>query len=182
LLLVSDLDELLPLPASAQPEGRIEGYLQIDFSVTAGALLHIARPRVLGAVEVVRGGSRTVLPLVGSRDIAERSFLQVAHSDRPDSYMSTSLSILNPGPETAMVTLRVFDPAGRPSSPERIVSIVPGSRLSGSLEAEWLLDPRFTQAGGHLQVISDRPVISFALFTGRNGQYVSAIAARPGSP
>ncbi|MDE0200371.1 MAG: hypothetical protein OXK78_19350 [Caldilineaceae bacterium] len=182
LLLVSDLDELLPLPASAQPEGRIEGYLQLDFSVTAGVLLHIARPRVLGAVEVVRGGSRTVLPLVGSRDIAERSFLQVAHSERPDSYMSTSLSILNPGPETAMVRLRVFDPAGRPSSPERIVSIVPGSRLSGSLEAEWLLDPRFTQAGGHLQVISDRPVISFALFTGRNGQYLSAIAARPGSP
>ena len=81
-----------------------------------------------------------------------------------------------------MVRLRVFDPAGRPSSAERIVSIVPGSRLSGSLEAEWLLDPRFTQAGGHLQVISDRPVISFALFTGRNGQYLSAIAARPGSP
>ena len=182
LLLVSDLDELLPLPASAQPEGRIEGYLQLDFSVTAGVLLHIARPRVLGAVEVVRGGSRTVLPLVGSRDIPERSFLQVAHSDRPDSYMSTSLSILNPGPETAMVRLRVFDPAGRPSSAERIVSIVPGNRLSGSLEAEWLLDPRFTQAGGHLQVISDRPVISFALFTGRNGQYLSAIAARPGSP
>ena len=182
LLLVSDLDELLPLPASAQPEGRIEGYLKLDFSVTAGVLLHIARPRVLGAVEVVRGGSRTVLPLVGSRDIPERSFLQVAHSERPDSYMSTSLSILNPGSETAMVRLRVFDPAGRPRSAERIVSIVPGSRLSGSLEAEWLLDPRFTQAGGHLQVISDRPVISFALFTGRNGQYLSAIAARPGSP
>ena len=81
-----------------------------------------------------------------------------------------------------MVRLRGCDPAGRPSAPERIVSIVPGSRLSGSLEAEWLLDPRFTQAGGHLQVISDRPVISFALFTGRNGQYLSAIAARPGSP
>ena len=182
LLLAGNLGELLQLPASEQREGRLEGYLQLDASVTAGVLLHLVRPRVLGAVEVVRGGSRTVLPLVGPEDTATRSFLQVAHSESPDSYMTTSLSILNPGPQTAMVTLRVYDPAGRPSAPDRIVSIVPGGRLGGSLEAQWPLDPQFTQVGGHLQVISDRPVISFALFRGRNGQYLSAISARPGSP
>ncbi len=182
LLLVSDVGALLQLPPSAQQEGLIEGYLQLDFSVTAGPLHHFAKPRVLGAVEVVRGGNRTVLPLVGPEDRPARSFLQVAHSDRPDSHMFTSLSILNPGPQTAMVTLRVFDPTGRQSAPERILSIAPGSRLSGSLEAEWLLDPQFKQVGGHLQIISDRPVISFALLSGRNGQYLSAITSRPGSP
>ena len=182
LLLVSDLGAWLPLPASMPQDNLVEGYLQLDFSVTAGPLHHLAVPRVLGAVEIVRGAARTVLPVVAAGDGPTRSFLQVAHSDRPDSHMSTSLSILNPGPQTAMVTLRAFEKTGRRSAPERTLSIVPGGRLSGSLEAERFFGPRFKQVGGHVQVISDQPVISFALFSGRNGQYLSAIAARPGSP
>ena len=178
LLLAADVGELLSLNPTTRQDGLLEGYLQLDFSVTRGQLRIFASPRVLGAVAVVRDGARTVLPLAAAEGSLNSSFLQVAHSELPGSNMYTALWILNPGPETAMVRVRVFDQTGDPSSSERILAIVPGARCCGELEEPLLFGPTFRQVGGHLQVSSDRPVISFAVFGDRAGQFLVAIPGR----
>ncbi len=182
LLLAGDVDELLSLSATTRQDSLLEGYLQLDFSVTRGPALLFASPRVLGAVAVARGGARTVLPLAAAAGSLNSSFLQVAHSESPDSNMYTALWILNPGLETAMVRVRVFDRTGRPSALERILAIAAGTRRGGELEAPLLFGPAFLQVGGHMQVSSDRPVISSAVFGDRGGQFLAAIPGRPTFP
>ena len=182
LLLADDVGELLSLSPTTRQDGLLEGYLQLDFSVTRGPALLFARPRVLGAVAVTRGGARTVLPLAAASGSLNSSFLQVAHTGQADGNMYTALWILNPGPETAMVRVRVFDQTGRPGTSERILAIAPGVRNGGELEDPLLFGPAFRQVGGHLQVSSDRPVISFAVFGDRAGQFLTAIPGRPTLP
>ncbi len=182
LLLADDVGELLSLSPTTQQDGLLEGYLQLDFSVTRGPALLFARPRVLGAVAVTRGGARTVLPLAAASGSLNSSFLQVAHTGQTDGNMYTALWILNPGPETAMVRVRVFDQTGRPGASERILAIAPGVRNGGELEDPLLFGAAFRQVGGHLQVSSDRPVISFAVFGDRAGQFLAAIPGRPTLP
>ena len=167
---------------TTRQDGLLEGYLQLDFSVTRGPALLFARPRVLGAVAVTRGGARTVLPLAAASGSLNSSFLQVVHTGQADGNMYTALWILNPGPETAMVKVRVFDQSGRPSASERILAIAPGVRNGGELEDPLLFGAAFRQVGGHLQVSSDRPVISFAVFGDRAGQFLAAIPGRPTFP
>ncbi|MDE0292950.1 MAG: hypothetical protein OXI93_02045 [Bryobacterales bacterium] len=182
LLLVDEVGELLQLPPSTRQDGGTEGYLQLDFELVSGPLLPFAKPQAWGAVALARSGARTVLPLVEAGGGSRRtSFLQVAHGDEGDDNMFTALSILNPGPETALATVRVFDREGRQSG-RRILSIAPGVRHSGELDESSLFGPAFRQVGGHLQVHSDRPVISFALFGDRDGQFLAAIPGRPGIP
>ena len=182
LLLVGDVGELLHLQPSLQPDGLLEGYLQLDAELIAGPLVTFATPRMSGAVAVERGGARTVLPLLEAEDRQTTSFLQVAHSDEGDNNIFTTLSLLNPGPQTALVTLRVFDSTGRLSAPERIESLAPGARLSGELGEFSFFGPAFRQLGGHLQVLSDRPLISFAMFGDGGGQFLAAIPGREGIP
>ena len=182
LLLAGDLGELLSLSPTTRQDSLLEGYLQLDFSLTRGPALLFARPRVLGAVAVTRGGARTVLPLAAASGSLNSSFLQVAHTGQSDGNMYTALWILNPGPETAMVRVRVFDQTGRLSASERILAIAPGVRNGGELEDPLLFGPAFRQVGGHLQVSSDRPVISFAVFGDRAGQFLAAIPGRPTFP
>ena len=182
LLLAGDVDELLSLSPTTRQDGLLEGYLQLDFSVTRGPAVLFAAPRVLGAVAVARGGARTVLPLAAAAGSLNSSFSQVAHSEQPDSNIYTALWILNPGPETALARVRVFDRTGRPSASERSLAIAPGARRGGELEEPLLFGPAFRQVGGHLQVSSDRPVISFAVFGDRGGQFLAAIPSRPTFP
>ena len=180
--LAGDAGALLDLDPATREDGLIEGYLQLDFSVVRGPARIFAAPQVLGAVAVAQGGARTALPLVEPEGRRTTSFLQVAHSDEGDINLFTALSILNPGPETALVRLRVFDRTGRRSAADRIFSIAAGSRHSGALGESTFFGPRFRQVGGHLQVVSDRPVISFAVFGDRGGQFLAAIPGRTGIP
>ena len=182
MLLADDVGEMLSLNPTMRQDGLLEGYLQLDFLVTRGPALLFARPRVLGAVSVAHGGARTVLPLAEAAGSLNISFLQVAHSELPGSNMYTALWILNPGLETAVVRVRVFDQTGRSSAAERILAIAPGVRSGGKLEDPLLFGPAFRQVGGHLQVSSDRPVISFAVFGDRGGQFLAAIPGRPTFP
>ena len=180
--LAGDAGALLDLDPATREDGLIEGYLQLDFSVVRGPARIFAAPQVLGAVAVAQGGARTALPLVEPEGRRTTSFLQVAHSDEGDINLFTALSILNLGPETALVRLRVFDRTGRRSTADRIFSIAAGSRRSGALGESTFFGARFRQVGGHLQVVSDRPVISFAVFGDRGGQFLAAIPSRTGIP
>ena len=179
LLLSVGVGELLQLDPSTQPHGLIEGYLKLDFRVTRGPLLPFASPRVVGAVTLVNGGGRTVLPLAAAGGKLSAAFLHVAHGPL-ESDPITALSILNPGAETAAVTLRAFDRRGRSSAVEQTFEVAPGGRRIGLLDL--FFDSQFTQRGGRLQVVSDRPVISFAVFGDRDLQSLSVIPSRAGSP
>ena len=179
LLLTGGVGELLPLDPSTQPHGLIEGYLKLDFSVTRGPLLPFASPRVVGAVTLVNGGGRTVLPLAAPGSDLSAAFLHVAHGPL-ESDPVTALSILNPGLEAATVTVRAYDRRGRSSAAEQTFEIAPGSRRIGLLAL--FFDSQFTQRGGRMEVVSDRPVISFAVFGDRDLQSLSVIPRRAGSP
>ena len=132
---------------------------------------------MVGAVTLVNGGGRTVLPLAAGGQMSA-TFLHVAHGPLESDPM-TALSILNPGAETASVTLRAFDRRGRSSAAEQTFEIAPGSRRVGLLAL--FFDSQFSQMGGRMQVVSDRPVISFAVFGDRDLQSLSVIPRRAGS-
>ena len=178
LLLSVGVGELLPLDTSTQPRGLMEGYLKLDFSVTSGPLLPISSPRVVGAVTLANGGGRTVLPLAAAGGKLSATFLHVAHGPL-ESDPITALSILNPGLETVTVTLRAFDRKGQTSAAERTLEIAPGSRRIGLLDL--FFGTQFAQQGGRMEVVSDRPVISFAVFGDRDLQFLSAIPSPAGS-
>ena len=179
LLLSVEVGELLPLDHAKRAHGLIEGYLKFDFWVTRGSLLPFAVPRVVGAVTLVNGGGRTVLPLAAGGGKLSATFLHVAHGPLENDPM-TALSILNPGAETASVTLRAFDRRGRSSAAEQTFEIAPGSRRIGLVDL--FFGSQFAQQGGRMEVVSDRPVISFAVFGDRDLQSLSVIPRRAGGP
>ena len=181
-LLVGDVGELLNLDPSSQQDGLIDGYLKLDLS----QIIRDYPPaphssQVLGAVAFTQGDARAVLPLL-ARGRKVTSFLQVAQTTQPEIGLFTGLSILNPDSETVTVRLRVFDQKGQPSAPERIFQMAPGSRRIGLLAEDPFFGPTFMQVGGHFQVISDEPVISFALFGDWNLDFLSAIQGQIGIP
>ncbi len=84
----------------------------------------------------------------------------------------TGLTLLNPGPRTALVSLEVFtaDGALRATSFLELKAGVKTARLLPEL-----LGASFIQAGGFIRVRSNQPVFGFELFGGQTLEYLSAV-------
>jgi hypothetical protein len=88
--------------------------------------------------------------------------------------MFTGVAILNAGDEEATVTVEIYDEDGNQrgsrerklAARTRVVDILSGTELFG---------PGFEQSKGHIKLLSDRPVMSFALFGGNDLRFMSAI-------
>jgi len=162
-LFVGKVRDLLGLdPTGLDPE-FFTGYLDLDLG---GA-------DVVGVVTFsgTQGQYRATLPMVKSGRTAA-SFLHVAQSNQLGYF--TGLAILNAEPQATSVTVRAFDTVGNQSAETQFV-LEAGMRMVEMLNEENYFGAGFSQVGGHLQVISTTPVVTYVLFGDFNSQVLSAV-------
>ncbi|UCF39062.1 MAG: DUF11 domain-containing protein [Acidobacteriota bacterium] len=162
------VQNLLHLPAEV-----ITGYLIIDFDATGSSQGASDGVAVQGFVTFTTGGAKTLaaLPLRESGD-SDSKFLHVAQSQ--EFRLFTGLAILNPGGTATDVTVRVFDEDGQLTAERTITDLGGGHRVL-KLLAEFLEEPGFEAVGGHFEVVSESPVVVFALFGDAHQRYLAAI-------
>ncbi|MDA2924300.1 hypothetical protein MYX65_06525 [Acidobacteria bacterium AH-259-L09] len=181
-LFVGDIQELLDLDtARLQQSEAISGYLQLELvSLSPAAKLFGTSANVSGAVSFTgnEGKFRSTLPMIKSGRTAT-TFLQVAQSDKVG--MFTGLAILNTTSETATVTVRAFHARGYQTA-ETQFELAARNRVVDLLNGEKFFGAKFSQIGGHLQVSSSVPVVSFALFGDFKSEFLSAIEGQSGRP
>jgi hypothetical protein len=162
------------LPIEINGADVATGYLVVDM---AGGPVGIfpTDPTVLGAITFTAFDGETVatLPLVeeGRRD---SRFLHVAQSINGFN-MYTGLAILNAGEKVANVTVKVSDKNGELAGEATIGPMEPGTRVVDVLDGATFFQADFQLVGGHIEVVSDEPVVIFALFGDYDGKFLAAI-------
>ncbi|MGW8179078.1 MAG: hypothetical protein ACWGQW_09980, partial [bacterium] len=162
-----NITELLPIDSPLQEV--VTGYLVIDLQ---GSFL--SPPIVSGSVTFTGFAGNTIatLPLVAKGNLKTR-FLHVAQS--VELNMFTGLAILNPGDAPTEVTVRVYDKAGKLVAEQFLDNLPPHNRIVDLLNSSTFFQEAFQQVGGHIEVLSDKPVMVFALFGDYAGKFLSAI-------
>ena len=135
-------------------------------------LLESDRPGVIADVEIqaFHGKAITAVP-AQSRLLQKFVFSHVAQL----LGLSTALALLNPGPESAVVDVKVFDRNGALVASLQI-SLGPGVRES-KLLTEWFEDfPDL--AGGYIKVSSDQGIVGLELFFADNLEIMASVPAQ----
>jgi hypothetical protein len=99
-------------------------------------------------------------------------YLHVAQS--PSQNVFTGLAVMNPNATAATVTVRAWDKDGRPTA-EKTMLVEAGHRVVDLLNQSRLFGGTFDQVGGHLELTSDQPVVSFMVFGDGGGQFLAAV-------
>jgi hypothetical protein len=167
-LWVEDLKDIF----EETPEEMITGFLKLDVSGPFGT-----SSRVLGAITYVgfHGETSTTLPLI-EEGATEVIFPHLAQTANGSIY--TGFSILNPGEDTATVTIEAFRPQGRRSA-QKVLELAPGTRAINLLRSEMFFGEDFEQLEGHVRVRSTREVVIFSVFGDYQGKFMSAIEGQP---
>ncbi|GAB4121533.1 MAG: hypothetical protein Kow001_19970 [Acidobacteriota bacterium] len=169
-LLVVSVAELLDVDRSALPANQfLIGWASIELE-TAGGL-----PRAAGLAVFGRPGlyeAALPLPAAGRKEVL---VLQVAQSK--ELRIFTGLSVLNPGPDAAVVRVQAFTTGGALSG-ERTLELAGGTRILGTLAEAVFLGQSFEQLGGYLRITADQPILVFAIFGDFELRYYSAIEAQ----
>lgn len=169
-LVVKEVAALFGL--TPDPGETISGFLTMDLS--QGSLFSPQPANVVGAIEFGGQGYGSMLPLV-SKGQKENVFLQVAQSAEFNYF--TGFSILNDSGVLAHVTMRAFDAAGALSG-QVSFDIPAGHRLVDLLNGANFFGSGFEQVGGHIEIVSDREVVTFALFGDLGLRFMSAIESQ----
>ena len=159
-------------PSEANPV--ITGHLMLKTSAGKLGRYWIQRPGTLvGTVSFSGNGGqfRSTLPLV-SEGRKETLLLHVAQSQA--LRMFTGVSILNPQTRPAQVTVQAYSENGEATA-ERTLLLEPDHRVVDILDGDGFFGPGFEQVGGHLKILSDLPVVVFALFGDFDSHFLSAI-------
>lgn len=119
---------------------------------------------------------QATLPLTGSGH-EQTIFLHVAQSSQLGLFHG--LAVLNAGNSPAVGTVEVYDEGGALTG-QAPLSLQPGERLVDLLNGPQLFGAGFSQIKGHIRVISDQPLIAFALFGGQN--FLAAIEGQDLEP
>ena len=88
--------------------------------------------------------------------------------------MFTGIAILNCEDVATEVRVEAYSESGEKTA-ERTVVLEPGHRLVDVLDGPALFGLGFEQVGGHLRVVSQEPVLVFALFGDFDSRFLSAI-------
>ncbi len=125
---------------------------------------------LVGSLHFADPGGRwaAALPLnvTGAREFV---FSHVAQEAR----IFTGIALLNPQAASALVSLEVFDPDGRPTG--TVLTELRAGEKRARLLSEWVPGLR-RQLGGFVRVRSTRPVVGFELFG--SPDYLSAVPAQ----
>ena len=164
--LIKTVDQLFTLGGAF-----VSGYIRVDLQpFYQGPWADIAP--VTGAVRfsTTTGSASSALPLFLP---ASQSFVY-SHTAQNLGYY-TGIAFLNTGTTTANVTMQVFTKDGTSVGSTSLV--IPPNQKIAKLLREWVAASA-GQVGGYVQVQSDQPVISFALFGTDDGKVLSAIPAQ----
>ena len=172
-LFVGGARELLGLdPTGLIDQAAITGHLKLD--VSAGKLGPFQRAaNLVGVASFVgnNGRFRSTLPMIQTGQ-KETLLLQVAQSET--LRMFTGIAILNGEDQTTEVQVQAFSETGVKTA-ERTVVLEPGHRLVDVLDGPSLFGLGFEQVKGHLRIVSEEPVLVFALFGDFDSQFLSSI-------
>ena len=172
-LFVGGARELLGLdPTGLIDQQAITGHLKL--ATTAGKLGPFQRAATLVGVSSFignRGRFRSTLPMIQAGQ-KETLLLQVAQSTA--LRMFTGIAILNGEEQATEVQVQAFSETGVKTA-ERTVVLEPGHRLVDVLDGPSLFGLGFEQVKGHLRIVSEEPVLVFALFGDFDSQFLSAI-------
>jgi len=155
-----------------QPVGLMSGHLKVHASGGTVGIVEQAATLV-GVVSFTGNNSkfRSTLPMIKDGQ-KETLLLQVAQS--VEWRMFTGLSILVPGNNPAVVTIQAYSEDGELTA-QRTVTIAAGNRLVQLLDDAQLFGFGFEQVKGHLKIVSDEPVLVFALFGDYLSEFLAAI-------
>lgn len=117
------------------------------------------------------GRAKSTLPMWRQPSTATL-YLHVAQSQAQNVF--TGLAVMNPNTTAATVTLRAWDKDGRPTA-EKTMRVEAGQRVVDLLNQSRLFGPAFDQVGGHLELSSDQPVVSFVVFGDGGGEFLAAV-------
>jgi hypothetical protein len=118
----------------------------------------------------------TAMPLA-SEGLLDFVFPQVAQSS--DGTIFMGFSILNPGSQTANARLSVFNNSGVLTA-EKQITLPPLHRLTDLLNGDMLFGPGFSQMGGHIKLVADRPLVSVSIYGDYRGRYLSTVEGQLG--
>ncbi|MFZ0429534.1 MAG: DNRLRE domain-containing protein, partial [Acidobacteriota bacterium] len=165
-LLSQDLGALLGLEASG--DDLLTGHLRVDVLPQDGRANQVLGAIAFGSDD---GSYLSVLPLV-AEGRRETLVLQVAQSSALRIF--TGLALLNPGLLATDVQIRVFAANGGLTA-EKTVRLEAGRRIVDLLNGPVYFGPSFTQVGGHLEITSEQPLVTFAIFGDMDLRYLSAV-------
>jgi hypothetical protein len=136
--------------------------------------------KLIGAITFTgnHGSFSSSLP-IARRGEPETVFLQVAQSY--EAGLFTGLAVLNPGTETAAVTVEAFDQNGTRTA-RTYLDIPPGHRVVDLLNGTYLFGSAFSQVTGHLRVSAAQPLVNFVFFGDYSNQFMAAVEGQIPSP
>ncbi len=174
-LFVAGAKDLLNLTPSGPSQNLvITGYLKLKASAGKLGRYWVQKPgNLVGTVSFSGNGGRfrASLPMI-QEGKKETLLLHVAQS--VPLRMFTGVSILNGESVAAKVTIRAYSKRGKLTEERRLV-LEPDHRVVDVLDGTNFFGPGFEQVKGHLKILSDQPVVVFALFGDFDSQFLSTI-------
>lgn len=156
-----DVAELFGLEDSGEV---VSGWILVD--VNQAGLVGSAEFQVYG------GKGMSTVPLqVVSENSSQMVFSHVAQGQG----LSTGLVLVNPGTESANVTVQVFRKEGDLNA-GTVLQVPAGGRIAGLLPE--LIDGLADQIGGYVKVDSDSGLIGLELFYANSLEYIAAVEAQ----
>ena len=172
---MAEARSLLNLAPNGLDQDRvITGHLK--FKASAGKLNRYwiqQAGNLVGMVSFSGNGGRFLasLPMI-QEGRKETLLLHVAQSAA--LRMFTGISILNAEAIAAQVTVQAFSELGDKTA-ERTFALEPDHRVVDVLDGATFFGSGFEQVKGHLKILSDQPVVVFALFGDLDSRFLSAI-------
>jgi hypothetical protein len=145
--------------------GAIAGYLVVKSS----------GPRIVGDIlfsDKAETGFAAALPLVGQLE-KSLTFSQISS----DETYFTNLSLVNPGPEPAVVAIDLYQASGTLES-SAAVTLLSRARLSQQLTTIFPQLAGQQRNGGYVQVTSDKDIAGFATVGTRDLKALSAVPSQ----
>ncbi len=174
-LFVAGARDLLNLDPSGPNQNQvITGHLKLKASAGRLGRYWIQRAgNLVGTVSFSGNGGqfRSSLPMI-QEGRKETLLLHVAQSAA--LRMFTGVSILNGQTHPAQVTVQAFSEQGDLTA-ERTFVLEPDHRVVDVLDGSSFFGSGFEQVKGHLKILSDQPVVVFALFGDFDSRFLSAI-------
>ncbi len=152
-----------------KPDHLLAGAVEV---VTAGTAPLVANVDFSGFA----GKSATSVPMV-AEGYSQTVFPQIAQTS--DGSIFTGLAILNPTDQTESVTVDAYDADGRLAA-SKTFELEPDSRRIDLLSSSTFFGTNFEQVKGHLRVVTNGRVVSYAIFGDARGEYLSTIEGQPG--
>jgi hypothetical protein len=166
---IADISGLLGRNAIPRGEPFLTGHIVVDVLSPSASLIGTATFSGTGA------RSRSTLPMWRAPS-SDTLYLHVAQSGAQNLF--TGLAVMNPNASATSVTVQAWDKDGVATA-EKTLRVEAGQRIVDLLNGAKLFGPAFNQIGGHLEVSSDQPVVSFVVFGDAGGQFLAAVEGQP---